>query len=213
MHYVLGLETRWSQAWTTEVQGFYKTGINLVEADREKNYNNNGESLSSGAELFIRRNLTSRAFGWLTYTYSRTVERTSEGEKYTRSPYDQTHVGNLVAGYRLTPTLDMTGRYSYATGNTYTPAPGSTYDAANDRYSELATDTNNSRNLPPSQSISVYLTKDMLFNTWKLSARAGVESFWFGPQVTGMTSNYDYTQNIPQQQTNTIPFFELKGVL
>ena len=212
-HYILGLETRWNQAWTTEVQGFYKTGLDLITADAEKNFDNNGQSIASGAELFIRRNLTSRAFGWLTYTYSRTVSRDSKDEKYKRSPYDQTHVGNLIAGYRLTPTWDLTGRYRYNTGNTYTPSAGSTYDATNDRFTQLSTTNSNTKNLPASQSLSAYVTKDMLFDTWKLTARVGVESYWFGPQVTGMTSNYDYTKDQPQTSFNTIPFMELKGVL
>ncbi|MBF0443177.1 MAG: hypothetical protein HQK54_14810 [Oligoflexales bacterium] len=213
-HYVLGLETRWSEAWSTEVQGFYKQGFSIVTPDPIDRYSNNGENRTDGFELFLRRSLTSRYFGWISYTYSKTVERDSKDQPFLRSAYDQTHVGNIVSGYKLTKTWDVAGAYRYSTGNTYTPSLGSTYDAANDRYVAIENPENeNSANMPPVQSVSAYVTKEVLFDTWKMSVRLGVDSWWMEPQTDSMTASYDYMTDQPRKSFSTVPFVELKGVL
>ena len=47
----------------------------MVATDSVNNLNNSGTLLSRGIEVFIRRNLTERLFGWLAYTYSINSQR------------------------------------------------------------------------------------------------------------------------------------------
>jgi TonB family protein len=62
-------------------------------------------ALSYGAELMIRRPVDARLYGWLSYTLS-WAKRAYEGGVVAASDYDQRHVLNLVAGWRV-------GRYAF----------------------------------------------------------------------------------------------------
>ncbi|MCU0683183.1 MAG: TonB-dependent receptor plug domain-containing protein [Polyangiaceae bacterium] len=79
-----------------------------------------------GLELFLRRRLTSRLGGFLTYTLSRSV-RTVGREKFPSS-FDRTHVFNLALAYDLGRRWRAGGRFVFYTGfprfADTTPAPG-----------------------------------------------------------------------------------------
>ena len=53
-----------------------------------------------GAELLLRRADTGRFFGWLAYTLSWS-QRYDDNGVLGRSDWDERHILNLVAGYRL----------------------------------------------------------------------------------------------------------------
>jgi hypothetical protein len=214
LHYVLGLETRWGDDWTTELQGFYKATKNIITPDPDLRYDNDGSSRSRGAEVFIRRNLTGRVFGWLSYTYSKTEERESDDQPFRDSQYDQTHVVNAVASYRLSGTWELGTRYNHHTGETYTPVTDAVYNANLDKYRRRDDPRNDySKRLPEYNSLTLYLTKDVLFDTWKLAFKFGMESYWPEEQVLGMGNNYDFSKEQPQNGLTAIPFIEVRGEL
>lgn len=213
-HYVLGLETKWGDEWTTEFQLFYKTARDVIAQDSEKRYDNDGSFRSQGAEIFIRRNLTNRLFGWLSYTYSRTEERDSDRDPFRESTYDQTHVVNAVASYKLTAQWELGTRYNHHTGDTYTPVSDSVYNVNLDKYQRRdLDDEKNSSRLPNYNALTLYLNKDFLFNTWKMAIKGGMEAYWPKPQVMGMSYNYDYSKEEEQRGLTAIPFFEVRGEL
>lgn len=209
-HYILGVETRWNEAYTTDVQAFLKEAYDLVQSDRYEKYKNTGRREVYGFEVFARRNLTESFFGWVTYTYSKTIERVSDDKPFVRSSLDQTHVGNVVTSYRLNPTWELAGRYKYNTGGTYIPSKGGLYDTIRDSYTQI--EQQDEANLPAQQSITFYATKDFLMDTWKLSLKFGMESFWFKPMVTGKRASYDRSKDTDQTGVSNIPFLELTGV-
>ena len=176
------------------------------------NYNNQGSFKSYGLEVFIRRHLTERFFGWISYTFSRTITRNSPQEAYFDSEYDETHILYLVADYRLSTTWELGGRFNAHTGDTYSPISYGVYNASLDNYegrSQPGSDY--SARLPTWDSLSFYFGHDWLYNTWKLTLRFGMESFWPSQQVLGIAYNYDYTQPQPQTGISNIPFLELRG--
>ena len=59
----------------------------------------NREAVSYGLELLVRRPLSNRLYGWLSYTLSNNL-RSFGGGAYGPSDWDQRHVFNLVVGYR-----------------------------------------------------------------------------------------------------------------
>ncbi len=208
-HAILGLETRWNDAYTTDIQAFLKEAYDVVEADRQKKYLNQGRREVWGVEFFGRRNLTDRFFGWLTYTYSKTIEQSAPGEPFVRSSLDQTHAANAVASYRFLPTWESSARYKYATGGSYSPSSGGYYDTGKDQYSALSVSAE--KDLPAQQTITFYVTKDFLMNTWKISLRSGVETFWFKPIVSSMRANYELTKDTAVTSLSNIPFLEIQG--
>jgi hypothetical protein len=72
------------------------------------------DALSYGLELMVRRPPSARLHGWLSYTLSR-AERAFEGGVIAPADWDQRHVLNLVAGYRL-GAYRVGGRYHLHTG-------------------------------------------------------------------------------------------------
>jgi hypothetical protein len=213
-HYVLGLETKWGENWVTEFQGFYKTAYDDVRDDPDTRYNNDGSFKSVGGEVFIRRNLTGRLFGWLSYTYSKTQERDTDTEPFRDSRYDQTHVLNVVSSYRLTSVWELGTRYNYHTGDTFTPTNDSVYNANLDKYQPRdKPGDQSSERLPDYNALTFYATKDFLFDTWKMALKFGMESYWPKAQVSGIGYNYDYSKEQEQKGLTAIPFLEVRGEL
>ena len=213
-HYVLGIETTWNESWSTDFSVYFKTARNLVRSDNETNYANKGLMRTHGFETLIRRNLTGRLFGWLSYTYAKSEEKQDNSSPWSTATYDQTHVLTAVGDYKLTGTWDVGGRYSYHTGSTYDTVSGSVFNTNLDKYESRTTDddVNNGR-LPPYNSLTLYFNHDFLYDTWKLAMRFGVEQYWFRPQVSQMSYNYNYSKTEKVTSLTSVPFFELKGVM
>jgi len=94
----------------------------LIDADLLKASSNN-----YGAEVYLKKN-TGRLTGWISYTYSRSIRKTSSvyaddqinGNRNFSSPYDKPH--NLVVQgmYHLTRRWWVSGTFTYRTGQPVT---------------------------------------------------------------------------------------------
>jgi hypothetical protein len=179
------------------------------------NYANKGQRINFGGEAFIRRNLTARLFGWVSYTYSQNRERDNDRESYRNSQYDQTHILNLVGNYKLNAVWETGGRLAYHTGDTYTPVDGAVYNANLDKYQQRNDPKTRvfSKRLPNYHQMSIYSTRDFLYDTWKLGLRFGLEFLAFSPQATNVQYNYDYSKEQYNTNVPAIPYIELRGVL
>ena len=211
-HYILGIESQWTDRWVTDFQVFYKRGYWLVKNDTEDRYSNTGRLESRGFEAFIRRNLTARLFGWFTYTYSITRERNDDNEDWYRGTYDQTHVANLVTSYKLTSLWELGGRLKMNSGDTYTPKGNAVYNANLDKYQPRDNGEGvNSGRLPTYRELSLFASREFLANTWKSMLRFGLEYLWLKPQVYGVQYNYDYSKEEYFTGIPVIPYIEYKG--
>jgi hypothetical protein len=78
--------------------------------------------LDYGGELLLRRRLTRSLYGWIAYTFMRSVRRGPEGEVV--GDFDQPH--NLVAvlSHRLPRGWRLGGRFRVTSGNPYRPVVG-----------------------------------------------------------------------------------------
>lgn len=214
-HYVLGLDTKWNDLWNTDFQLFYKITKGLVRSDAITNTANKGELNARGFEAFIRRNLTSRLFGWLSYTYSVNREKDSDDGPFHPSKNDQTHVAALVGNYKISNVWDAGGRLIYHTGNTYTTVDDAVYNTNYDKYqprSSTGAKLYNGR-LPAYHEIDIFANRDLLYDTWKLSMRFGIELLALERPVQDIQYNYDYSKSEYFRGVPPIPYFELRGTL
>lgn len=214
-HYVLGIETKWSDRWNTDFQLFYKDTRNLIRSDKETNLNNNGSAYNYGFEAFIRRNLTQRFFGWLAYTYSINRERDNDEETYRNSQYDQTHILNLASSYKLSAAWELGGRFVYRSGDTYTKVDDAVYNTNLDKYQPRQDPDSRPYNarLPNYHELNLYVTQDILYDTWKMVLRYGCEYLATEPQAQSVQYNYDYSKQENFQGLPPIPYFELRAEL
>ena len=212
MHYILGVESKWNDRWDTDIQVFYKDVRLVVRSDPVTNYNNKGRLQSYGFETFIRRAMTERWFGWVSYTYSKTRERKDDASAWYPGDNDQTHVVNFAADYRVTPVWDLGGRLGRHTGDTYTSKLGdAVYNANLDKYQPRADNAANGARLPDYNELSVFSGHDFLYDTWKSTLRWGVEYFWFKRQTYGASPNYDYSKEEYFKGVPPIPYLEVRG--
>ena len=62
----------------------------------------------------VRKELTSRAFGWIAYTLSRSERVDRPGNATRLFDYDQTHVATVVASYEIGAGFEVGARFRYA---------------------------------------------------------------------------------------------------
>ncbi len=214
-HYVLGLETVWSDLWISDVQGFYKTIKKTVQSDPIVKLDNDGDSFSTGMEFFVRRNLTERLFGWLAYTYSINRAREQQTQLYHNSQYDQSHVLNITGSYKYSALWTFGGRGLFRSGNTYNGVDYSVYNVNLNRYEprqNFGTQLYNRRE-PAYYELNLYADREVLFDTWKLTWRFGVENLALKPQVQGVNYNYDYSKQEFVRSVPPVPYIEVRGIL
>ncbi|MFN2549196.1 MAG: TonB family protein [Myxococcales bacterium] len=134
-----GVEHRISDVWNVSAEVFYnRRGSLIVRVDPvlqpdQTVYNprllNNGIGRSYGLELWIRREITARLYGWLAYTLSKSEILPNPGDQWRAFQFDQTHILTLVVGYRPTPGWELSTRYRLVSGNPIAPVDYATFDA------------------------------------------------------------------------------------
>jgi len=85
-----------------------------------------GKGRAYGAEFLIRKN-EGRLNGWLSYTLSRAERKTELFADYYPVRHDKTHAMSLVGVYQLTPRINLSATYNYASG-TPTTMPDSKFE-------------------------------------------------------------------------------------
>lgn len=212
LHYILGVDHEWSDRFSSEVQAYFKDNYHMIAPDKQTTFNNKGYLKSYGLELFMRRNRTEKFFGWLSYTYAVTRQKDAKGDPWIPVSYDQTHNMNLVSGYSFSSTLSVGNRINYHTGDRVTPVSYATYQANLGKYqARIYENGKYSDRLPPYTQIDLYIGKDILFNTWKLQTKTGVEYLAFKRPAFGVTYNYDYSKKTYFTGVPPIPYFEISG--
>jgi len=134
----LGVEHRLGEAWNASVEAFYNRRAGLIfRVPAEflpdgRLYNpildNAGVGRSFGLEVLIRREITSKLYGWLAYTLSRSQVIRRPGLGWEAFNFDQPHIITLVAGYRPSVGWELSTRYRLVSGNPTAPVRGAALD-------------------------------------------------------------------------------------
>jgi len=91
-----------------------------------------GRAYAYGLEFMTRYN-RGKWTGWLSYTWSRSRRKVNEinNNEWYYSPYDLTHDVSIVASYRLSPRLLLSGNWVFTTGAPVT-FPVGRFESGND---------------------------------------------------------------------------------
>ncbi len=115
-----------ARGWSIELVGFTRAIRALVEGDPSVEHY---WAPTYGAELMIRRALTRKLYGWLSYTllWSEQVFKSQLDGSIERHPtgFEQRHNLNLVLSYQLPKRWRIGGRLRLSSGVPYTPIVGS----------------------------------------------------------------------------------------
>jgi hypothetical protein len=124
-HYVVGLGQHLSAGWSWKLDAYYKRLTNVViDVDDDSRFQNRASGSTYGAELMLNKEKTSRWFGWLALSLSRSTRTDEISGSTVRYAFDMPVVATLVGNYQLTRWWNAGMRWTFRSGMPYTPIVG-----------------------------------------------------------------------------------------
>ena len=209
IQYLTGLKYE-NKVFLTTLDLFYNNQSDLVvrALPENHNYSNNGEGKAYGAEFLIKYPLKKHFSGWISYTLMRALYRKSNEDDWNLFDYDQTHILNVVAMYKLTSDVNISMSLRYNTGNPYTPVTGSVLDSDKNQYIPIYADKNSER-LKNFFQLDFKINKDFVFEYWKLSVYLDIQNITNYKNEEGKIYNHNYTDF---KIVEAVPFFPSLGI-
>lgn len=195
IHYIAGVEKELPSGIYTDFQLYYKDLRNLVATSSDPSimYENSGKGYSYGAEIFIRKKLTNRFFGWLSYSYSRSRRKDNPEEPWRNFTFDRENVITAVATYQLSGRWSIGGRWSFMSGRPYTPVIDKIYDADRDMFWPVFGDENSKR-LPPTHRLDFRAEYIKPYNTWLMKLYFEAWNLYMNKNIIDITYTDDYAE-------------------
>ncbi|MCA9714548.1 MAG: TonB-dependent receptor [Myxococcales bacterium] len=129
LHTSAGVAVTPAPGWSIELVGFHRVILGHHALAEDARDIERWWSRAYGAELMLRRSLTRKLYGWLSYTLMRSdqlAQRQLDGAVTVYPNYfDQRHNLNLVLSYQLPRGWRVGGRLRLSSGIPYTPIVGS----------------------------------------------------------------------------------------
>ncbi|MGQ9427622.1 TonB-dependent receptor [Gilvimarinus sp. F26214L] len=154
-HSVLGVERRFGEGWSWRVEAYHKSLNNLplsLSADRDPDfqnrYSNDVSGETYGLELLLKKDLTEKLYGWLAVSLSRSERRNERSGEVWKSDYDKPAIVNWVMNYQASERWLLGMKWSYRSGQLYTPVVDTRPNANNPAVSESIYGPLNSERLP-----------------------------------------------------------------
>jgi hypothetical protein len=126
-------------------------------------YANSLRGYSRGLEVFLQRSSANRFTGWISYAYGHTGMREGVSTDRFPSDQDQRHTVNIYGGYRIRPSVNLSGRWSYGSGF---PIPGYLTQIGSAYF--LAVSRNQAR-MPHYSRADVRVNKSWTRDKWKFT--------------------------------------------
>ncbi len=221
-HVGLGYEWKPSRLWSIDSEIYYAerhdlvvfVGNELEDTDdgtfQFVNFRNEGKRTSYGFEMLIKREISERAFGWLSYTFSKAKQRQHPDSEWVPTGFDQPHVLNAVASYKPGRGYELGIRFQLASGRPETPVIGSTYDADTGNYDAVRGPFRSAR-VPTFKQIDVRAEKVWLFNTWSLGLYLDIINVANFKNVEATEYDYRFRESAPITSFPFLPTLGLRG--
>ncbi|HEY4059620.1 MAG TPA: TonB family protein [Kofleriaceae bacterium] len=219
IHTGLGYEWKPDRLWSVDSEIYYVKRTDLVVFDdtvisngdgtfTKVNFSNEGRRNSYGFEVLLKREISEHAFGWLSYTFSRSHQQQHPDEAWTTTGFDQPHVLNAVASWKPGRNFELGVRYQLSTGRPDTPVIGATYDADSGTYIPVKGDKNSIRQ-PLFTQLDVRAEKTWIYNTWTLGAYLDIINVTNNTNVEATQYDYRFKDSAP---VTSFPFLPTLGV-
>jgi TonB family protein len=219
-HYGLGTEWRPDRLWSLDGEIYYVDRRDRVIFTDDVRQNADGtytyvdfcncaKEDTYGLEVLLKRQITDRAFGWLSYTFSHSRQQRFDNS-WTATPFDQPHVLNAVASYKPWPGWETGTRVQLASGRPDTPVIGATYDADLGRYVPLKGDTRSIRD-PTFFQLDTRIERDWLYNTWTLGLYLDIINVLNHKNVEAWQYDYRYRDKSPIRSYPILPTIGVRG--
>ncbi|MCE9577865.1 MAG: TonB family protein [Deltaproteobacteria bacterium] len=219
LHGGIGAEWQPDRMWHMDVEAYVVRRQNLVAFTNDVvvnedgtatpvNFRNSGDGWTYGFEGMIRRELSERAYGWLTYTFSRSKRRLNNEMGYALNAFDQTHIINAVASYKLGRGWELGARFRLATGLPETQPSGATFDADSGGYLGVDPGFRTAR-APYFTQTDVRAEKSWLFDTWSMGVYLDIQNVFARDNVEAIEYDYRFRKSAP---VTSVPFLPTLGI-
>ena len=210
-HNVLGVAQKLDAGWSWKLEGYYKTLDDLVIPKREVHYVNGASGTAHGVELLVKKDRSTPWSGWLSVTYSqsrRRIDATGEG---LPSDFDQPVIANGVLSYKHSVNWSYGARWSYNTGNPYTPIIEGKLRDDGTTYTPVSGEVN-SRRFPAFHRLDLRVDRHIVYDTWKLNAYLEVINAYNNKSITGYeyAADYDDSKKKPSYQMPILPYIGIE---
>ena len=217
----VGVEQKIWRTLSADVTVFFNQGYDRLASSDEvmsrgdgtwkaTRYVNAGLSRGYGVEVLIRQEMTSRLFGWLAYTLSRSERKGPDDANYRHSSYDQTHILALLAQYRLGRGWSVGARFRLVSGNPTTPVAGSTFDADTGAYEPITGEWYSER-APVFHQLDLRVDKEWTFERWKLGAYLDIQNVYWADNTEYVLWDYRYRGSTGLSGMPFLPSIGVKG--
>ncbi|WAM27342.1 TonB-dependent receptor [Myxococcus sp. NMCA1] len=238
----LGVEHRITDVLNVDVTGFFNRRFNNIVSPGQLvtnegggvftlPYSNDGIGRAYGVEVMLKKeraSATDKWSGWLSYTFSRAEDgRTGplpqgggafgggsvpDDSTYGLSPWDQTHILTLVAGYVLGDGWELGGRFRYTSGRPMTPLASGydVYDADRNRYNATFGPYFSDRTGGFHQ-LDVRVDKSWRFQSWTLTAYLDVQNLYNAKNVEFVFNDYRFRREYEVPGIPILPVVGVKG--
>ena len=136
-------------------------GVAVVTTNGQ--YFNSVRGYSRGGQIMIQRRSANRLSGWVSYTLGYARQRDEVEKQHFWATQDQRHIANVYLSYRITSSLNLSGRWSYSSGECI---PG--YVEQRNGLYYLSRSRNVTR-LPAYQRLDIRANKSFTYDRWKLT--------------------------------------------
>lgn len=220
LHFGLGAEWRPDRLWLVDGEVYYIDRSALVHYTtagevqgttvRPDNFLNIGIGHTYGLELLIKREISEHLFGWLSYTYSHSVQRNFPDRPWTATAFDQSHNLNAVVSWKPGGGFELGLRYQLATGRPDTPRIGATFDADAGVYSPVSGAVRSVRQ-GTFQQLDLRAERTWLFERWSLGLYLDVQNVTNAANAEATQWDYRYRQSAPVTGIPILPTLGVRG--
>jgi TonB family protein len=220
-HFGLGYELKPQRLWSVDSEIYYVRRRDVVVFTDDLiqnsdgtfsyvNFKNTGRRDSMGFEVMIKREISERAFGWLSYTYSKSIQKFDEDATFVKTAFDQSHIMNAVASWKPGKGFELGARFQLATGRPDTPVIGATYDADRGTYDAITGDRRSIRTATFRQ-IDVRAEKVWLYNTWSIGLYIDIINVANIKNAEATEYDYRFRESAPITSFPILPTLGLRG--
>jgi len=222
IHTGVGAEWKPAELWSVDGEVYYIARGNLVEftndvvrdartgAVRPINFRNSRTGKTIGLEVLVRREVTRDLYGWLSYTFSRTRELEFGDEVDEPSAFDQTHVANAVASYKIGRGWEAGARFRLASGQPQTPIVDASFDADDGDYRGISGGFRSVRRKLFNQT-DVRVEKTWVFDTWMIGAYLDVQNVMNIENHEALQYDYRFRETSPVTSVPILPTVGVRG--
>jgi len=219
-HFGTGMEWRPDRLWSVDGEVYYVDRRDRVIFTDDIRQNPDGsfsfidfcncaKEDTYGLEVLIKRQITDKAFGWLSYTFSHSRQQRYDNA-WTPTTFDQPHVLNAIASYKPWAGWEFGTRVQLASGRPDTPVIGSVYDADLGSYLPIKGQTRSIRD-PVFFQVDTRIEHDWLYDRWTLGLYLDILNVTNRHNVEAWQYDYRYREKSPIRSYPILPTLGLRG--